>query len=309
MSIDIKGDWLVDGSKIGELTCLRITKRLHAEKTAFQEAQLVETETYGRALILDGSIQAAAGDEYIYHESLVHPVMLAVTEPRRVAVLGGGEGATIREVLKHRAVEQLTMVDIDRQVVEFCREYLPSFHQGSFDDPRLRLVFEDARKWIAARPAASLDVVIIDITEPLDGGPAYLLFTREFYRLVRQALAPNGAMVVQAGPTDPVGHKVFTRVYKTVAVTFDRALPLISYVTSFADQWGYVLGCNGSANIPPPERIDDLIAERLDGKLGNYDSETQLHIGSLPGYLRKSLAGPSQPFTDDDPPRMRPGVR
>ncbi len=309
MKTDIKGDWLVDDSKTGELHYLRVTERLHNEKTAFQEAQLVETEAYGRALILDGSLQASAKDEYIYHESMVHPAMLAVAEPQRVAVLGGGEGATIREVLKHRAVEQVTMVDIDQQVVEFCRRYLPSFHRGSFDDPRLELVFDDARKWIGAQPASSLDVVVVDITEPLEEGPAYLLFTQEFYGMVRRALAPDGAMLVQAGPADPVGHLIFTRIYKTIEATFDRVRPMVSYIPSFGDQWGFVLGCTGAADIPPIERIDQMISKRISGELQNYDAETQRHIMSLPNYLRRSFPGTLQPFTDNDPPRMRPGVR
>ncbi len=309
MSIPFDGDWLVDQSKKGETVVLRVIKRLHSATTKFQEAQLVETETYGRALVLDDSIQAAAKDEFIYHESLVHPAMLATPNPVRVAVLGGGEGAAIREVLKHKSVESVTMIDIDREVVEFCREYLPGFSQGAFDDPRTRLVFDDARKWIEQQAAESLDVVIIDITEPLEGGPACMLFTGEFYSLVSRALTRNGCMIVQAGPADPVGHIMFTRIFKSIRSAFERAYPLVTYVPSFADQWGFVLACCGDAKILSAAEVDQVIAARISGKLSHYDGQTQAHIKNLPLYLRKSLAGPLPPFTDADPPKMGSGIR
>ena len=309
MSVQLDGDWLVDRSKRGEVAALKVLRRLHSARTEFQQAELIETETYGRALVLDGSIQAAAADEYIYHESLVHPALLACQNPARVAVLGGGEGATIREVLKHRGVEKVTMIDIDREVVDFCRRYLPSFGKQAFEDERLELVFEDARQWMADQAPASLDAVIIDITEPLEGGPAFMLFTREFYRLVRRALVPNGVMVVQAGPADPVGHIIFSRIFCTVEAVFDSARALVSYIPSFADQWGFVVGLAADARLPDPEEIDGLIKSRTTGELRFYDGQTHAHISSLPLYLRRGLAGELEPFTDNDPPRMGPGIR
>ena len=309
MSVSFDGDWLVDQSRKGETTLLRIIKRLHSATTEFQEAQLIETEAFGRALVLDGSIQAAAKDEFIYHESLVHPAMLATPNPVRVAVLGGGEGATLREVLKHKAVESVTMIDIDREVVEFCREYLPGFSQGAFDDPRTKLVFDDARKWIEQQAPESLDVVIIDITEPLEGGPARMLFTREFYSMVRRTLAPDGSMAVQAGPADPVGHMMFARIYRSIQSAIERAYPLVAYIPSFADQWGFVLACCGDTKIPTTLEVDQAIAHRISGELSHYDGQTQAHIMNLPLYLRKSLTGPLEPFTDAAPPVMAPGIR
>jgi len=309
LSISFDGDWLVDQSKKGETIILRVIKRLHSATTKFQEVQLVETEAYGRALILDDSIQAAAKDEFIYHECLVHPAMLATPNPVRVAVLGGGEGATIREVLKHKSVESVTMIDIDREVVEFCREYLPGFSQGAFDDPRTKLVFDDARKWIEQQAPESLDVVIIDITEPLEGGPACMLFTSEFYSMVGRTLTQAGSMLVQAGPADPHGHMMFTRIFKSIQSAFVRTYPLVSYVPSFADNWGFVLACCGDAKIHTISEIDQAMAERISGKLSYYDGQTQAHIVNLPLYLRKSLAGPLGPFTDTDPPKMGPGIR
>jgi spermidine synthase len=306
---DLSGDWIIDRSKKGDVSLLRVVKRLHSSTTSFQKVELVETEAYGRALILDGSIQAAEADEYIYHETLVHPAMLSLDSPTHVAVLGGGEGATIREVLRHRMVEQVTMVDIDREVVEFCRKYLPGFSRGAFEDRRTRLVFDDARNWIGQQAPGSLDAVIVDITEPLEGGPSFLLFTREFYAMVRRVLKTDGVVAVQAGPADPMNHDIFVRVCRTMAAVFDGFKPLISYVPSFNDQWGFVVGFKGNSSFGSPEEVDARLKGRLEGRPRFFDGETLFRITSLPLEFRNSLKNPVEPFTDDDPPGMKEGFR
>jgi len=117
-------------------------------------------------------------DEFIYHESLVQPAMVLHPDPKKVAIIGGGEGAAIREVLSHKTVDTAVMVDLDEKVVECAKEYLPSFHDGSFSDERTTLLFEDGRKFMEETDV-TFDVIIIDITCPLESGPAYKLFTRE----------------------------------------------------------------------------------------------------------------------------------
>jgi spermidine synthase len=303
------GDWIVDQSKKGDVSLLRVVQRLHVATTPFQKVELVETQAFGRALLLDDSIQAAEADEYIYHETLVHPAMLSLDAPAHVAILGGGEGATLREVLRHRTVERVTMVDIDREVVEFCKKYLPSFSRGAFEDRRTRLVFDDARNWIGQQPPGSLDAVIIDITEPLEGGPSYMLFTREFYAMVRRTLKSDGVVAVQAGPADPMGHVVFARVCRTMELAFDRIQPLISYVPSFNDQWGFVVGFVGNAFWVSPEEVNARVKDRVEGRLTFFDGQTQLHLSNLPLVFRNSQTSQVEPFTDDDPPRMREGLR
>ncbi len=309
MSFSSDQDYLVDQSKQGETILLRVSKRLCAAQTKFQQVQLIETEAYGRALVLDGSIQAAAADEFIYHESLVHPAMLASAKPARVAVLGGGEGATLREVLRHQTVRQATMIDIDQEVVAFCRQYLPTFHQGAFDDPRTTLLYQDARAWISAQAEGSLDVVIVDITEPLEDGPARLLFTKEFYQLVHRALAENGVIEIQAGPADPVQHSLFARLVKTIESVFGWVQPMVTYIPSYADQWGFILAGRGQAAIPPAAEIKARLAQQVDGQLRHYDAEAQAHIRNLPLYLRQSLNEQFEPFMDQDPPLLAPGIR
>jgi spermidine synthase len=121
---------------------------LFTGRTAFQEVAILDTQEYGKMLVIDGRTQSAEEDEYIYHEALVHPAMLTHPEPRQVLIIGGGEGASLREVLRYRSVERVVMVDIDRELVELCQKWLPEWHQGAFQDPRVELVFADGKDYI-----------------------------------------------------------------------------------------------------------------------------------------------------------------
>ncbi|HUK99897.1 MAG TPA: spermidine synthase, partial [Nitrospirota bacterium] len=118
----------------------------YASQTKYQRMEIMDCGSYGRCLVLDGKMQSTLTDEFIYHEALVHPALLTHPNPKRVFIVGGGEGATLREVLRHKSVEYCMMVDIDQEVVEKSKEFLPEWHQGAFDDPRTDLRFMEARK-------------------------------------------------------------------------------------------------------------------------------------------------------------------
>lgn len=185
-------EWFMDLSHRFDLTGFHRERVVASGRTEFQTFEIFENRLWGRMLILDGRLQSAEVDEFIYHEALVQPAMLVHPDPRRVLVLGGGEGAALREVLRHPGVTRAVMVDIDGELVGLCKERLPTFHAGAFDDPRTELVFADGRGWLAAQPDGALDVIIIDLPEPLAGGPALTLFTREMYELARSKLTPGG---------------------------------------------------------------------------------------------------------------------
>src|SRR5205823_12274239 len=167
-------------------------------QTKFQHAEIMETLAYGKLLVLDGRIQSSQAEDFIYHEALVHPGMLACDRaPESGLVIGGGEGATLREVLRYPSVRRAVMVDIDAEVVALCREHLPEMHQGAFEDPRTELRHEDARAYLE-RTDERFDLIVVDLVEPLEEGPACMLFTGEFYMLVRERLSPKGVMTMQA---------------------------------------------------------------------------------------------------------------
>lgn len=277
---------------------------LYTGRTKYQEVSLIETSPFGRALVLDGKTQSAEADEFIYHEGLVQPTMTAHAHPQRIFIAGGGEGATAREVLRHRGIEVVHMVDIDAEVVALCRQYLPNHHAGAFDDPRLHLHFDDAISYLE-RTAERFDVVIIDVPDPLEGGPAYLLYTQEFYKLVRSRLRPGGLGVVQAGPAGPTNcTEVFTAIHATMASVFPQAFPYQAYIPSFGTLWGFVIG--GLEDAPsvatmPAEEIDGRITRRLTSPLRFYDGVAHAGLFNLPKYLRQALGSERRLITKDAP--------
>ncbi len=296
--------WYVEAVADQLLTALGVRGVLFEGETPYQHVQLLETVPFGRALVLDGKTQSTEADEWVYHEGLVQPVMLAHAGPRRVFIAGGGEGATAREVLRHRSVTDVVMVDLDRQVVDLCREYLPQHHRGAFDDPRLTLLHEDALAYL--RDAADLfDVMVIDVPDPLEAGPAYLLYTQEFYRLVRSRLRPGGLVVVQAGPAGPTNvTEVFTAIARTMGTVFERTHVSRVFVPSFATMWGFVAGgLDGSPEVAGAAagEIDRRIAARLTSALAYYDGVAHRGMFALPKYVRESLAAETRLITDADP--------
>jgi spermidine synthase len=280
----------------------RIDHVFFSGRTPYQEVVVQNGAAFGRSLVLDGKTQSTEVDEFVYHEGLVHPAMICHPVPTSVFVAGGGEGATIREVLKHNAVESVVMVDIDSKVVDLCREYLPNHHRGSFDDPRVRLVYADALDYLEST-SERFDIVIIDVPDPLEAGPAYLLFTQEFYGLVRDRLRPGGVMVSQSGPTGPSFYEqCFSVVANTVASVFPVVTMSETFVPSFGSTWGFVIGSLGEdPGDLSPEDVDARIAARITGQLRYFDGTTLRGMVSVPKYLRESVASESRIITRDSP--------
>src|SRR3972149_640904 len=172
LSMPIKNfRWFIESLTPEEGHLHGIRRVLFSTHPPYQSLDILELGSYGKALVLDGKIQSSLLDEFIYHESLVHPAMLAHPAAKRVFIVGGGEGATLREVLRHPTVERVLMVDIDEEVVNRCKEFLPEWHKGSFDDPRAEVRFLDARRYLE-ETQERFDVIIIDISEPVEEGPA-----------------------------------------------------------------------------------------------------------------------------------------
>jgi spermidine synthase len=274
---------------------------IYSGRTQYQSIDIIDTGSYGVCLILDGKIQSSEADEFIYHEALVHPVMLTHPRPERVFIAGGGEGATLREVLAHRTVKKAIMVDIDKEVVDACRRFLPSFHQGSFDDPRAELHFTDARKYLEENDD-KFDVIIVDLADPLARGPARLLYTQEFYKVVRQRLQPEGIISVQAESAEWVSSDNFAAIASTLKDVFAIARPYQVHVPSFLGLWGFV---SASQSLDPaklmPGEIDARISARILKELKSYDGLTHQAMFTIPKHIRRQLALTQKVITDKEP--------
>ena len=252
-------------------------------------------------MILDNEFQSAERDEFIYHEAMVQPAMVLHPGPKRVAIIGGGEGAAIREVLSHKTVEMAVMVDLDEKVVECAKEYLPTFHDGSFADERATILFEDGRKFLEETDL-TFDVMIIDITCPLEEGPAYKLFTREFYDLVRRKLTPQGLLSVQASTVSHTALNTYSVINRTLQEVFPNVFPSVAHIPFFAMLWGFCLATNGvdPAQISR-EEIDRRISERVTRELRYYDGITHQALFNVPKYVRKALKEQTHINMDNNP--------
>jgi spermidine synthase len=299
-------EWYLDLNSRFELTGFRRDRVLVTGRTEFQAFEIFENRLWGRMLILDGRLQSAEVDEFIYHEALVQPAMLAHPEPRRVLVMGGGEGATLREVLRHPGVRRAVMVDIDGELVGLCREWLPSFHAGAFDDPRSELVFADGRGWLAAQPDRDLDVIILDLPEPLEEGPALKLFTREMYGLVRSKLAPGGVVAVQSGSAGVHG-RLMPDLYATLGAVFPRVMAYTAFVPSFMDLYGFHLAGGQDLVWPGAAAAAARLRERGLTSLRWLGSELFSSLPCLPIYIQASLREAGRVLTDARPFGPRPG--
>lgn len=254
--------------------------------TPYQQVEIVDNTLYGRMLILDGKIQSAAFDEYIYHEALVQPAMALHESPRRIFIAGGGEGATLREVFRHDLVERAVMVDIDAEVVEICRDHLEQWHRGSFDDPRLDLVIADARNYLEESDE-TFDVIIIDIPEPVEGSPALKLFTRQFYALLQERLAAGGLIVLQAADFSTAFLEAHCAIYHTARQVFPHVYSYHAFVPSFNTEWAYIIA---GRDLDPGSAAKGLINSRIEERglqLRYYDEETHRGMFCLSKDVRK----------------------
>ncbi len=288
--------WCVENTDPFDLYTYRVTKILAAQKTAFQNVVIAESCNYGRIVLMDGAVQSAEDDEALYHEMLVQPAMLVHDDPRDVLIVGGGEGATLREVLAHRSVRTATMVDLDRAAVELFREHLGYWHQGAFDDPRARVLHDDGRNFVE-RTDARYDVVIIDVVDSFEGGPAERLYTREFYESLRQRLRPGGIVMVQALELSALDYKEHAALMRTLRRVFREVHSYKVGIPSFLCSWGFLMASDWAHPADwRAETLDRLIEQRLgslwlDHVTGEFmkaafvhDKETRYLLG-LPGPI------------------------
>lgn len=194
-----KNQWFFEETVPGILsttkTAIKIKKKIFSGKSPYQKLEVMDTFPFGRILVLDGIVQLSQEDEFIYHEMLIHPAMFYHPDPKKVLIIGGGDGGALREVLKH-PVQEAYLVDIDKKVVEVSQKYLPFVSKGAFKNKRAKIFIEDGIKFVK-KYKNFFDVIIIDSTDPL--GPSIDLFSQNFYRNVFKALTKNGIISIQSG--------------------------------------------------------------------------------------------------------------
>ena len=299
--MDISGNWFIEAVSSELSVMLKVRQIYYSGQTAYQKVEVLDSELFGRSLILDGKTQSTERDEHIYHETLVHPAMLCNPEPKQAFIGGGGEGGTLREVLGHKSVKRVTMVDLDSEVVALCREYLPNHHKGSFDDPRTSLIHQDARSYLQ-NTSDYYDVIILDLVDPLEGGTAALLYTQEFYAIAKARLNPGGVLVTQSGPAGLLNYtECFTTIFNTLGTVFDHTTATQVHIPAFQTLWGFTIASDTPFPEASEDEVDAQIASRLASTLKYYDGVSHRNMLALPKFQREGLESEDRINKDSDP--------
>lgn len=263
-----------------------VSDLLFEVKTEHQHLEIYQTPALGRVMLLDGVVQTTEKDEYIYHEMMVHVPLFAHPNPKRVLIIGGGDGGILREVLRHPNIEHVTQVEIDQSVIDMCKKYFPNHSNGAFDDPRAHIVIDDGKEFVA-NCIETFDVIISDSTDPI--GPGEVLFTSDFYADEKKCLNPGGIMVAQNGVPFLQGDEITTTYqrlkplykdngfYVTAVPTYSCGLMTLAWATD-----------DESLRKQPVEAITERYS-RAGFTTGYYNPEVHVASFALPNYIRELM--------------------
>ena len=263
---------------------IRVDKQLYSGESEFQRIDVFESPEFGRFLTLDGYMMLTERDEFIYHEMIVHVPMAVHPDVKKVLVIGAGDGGAVRELARYDTIEHIDMVEIDEQVVQVCKDYLPQT-ACSFDDPRVHLYFEDGLKYVRSKEN-EYDLIIVDSTDPF--GPGEGLFTKEFYGNCYKALKEDGIMVNQhESPFYDADVLACKRAHKRIVESFPISRVYQVHIPTYPS--GHWLFGFASKQYHP---VDDLRAEEWLAKgIRTKYYTPKLHVGAfcLPAYVEGLL--------------------
>ncbi len=276
------GMWFTEEFDRGLRVGLKVERSLFSGRSAHQRVDVFETSLFGKALAIDGLFMTSVGDEANYHELLVHPALCSAPSIERVLIIGGGDGGTAREVLRHPEVKRCVLVEIDGLVVEASREHLPEIG-SAWDDPRLEVRIEDGIAYVGAAAPESFDVVLLDGSDPV--GPAEGLFGEAFYESVARLLPEQGVFSLQS--ESPI---LFESVFFDIQAALGRVFPKVHpYFWSIplygTGPWSFTYASKGA----DPVRIDDERAARIEAESRVYNRDIHRGVFAIPQAIRRKL--------------------
>ncbi|HXI36587.1 MAG TPA: polyamine aminopropyltransferase [Burkholderiales bacterium] len=268
---------------------IRAKKQIGEWQTKYQKMQIYETAHYGKLFRLDGFNMTSEREEFVYHENLIHPALTAHLAPKKVLIIGGGDGGSSEEALKHPSVEQVTMVEIDGDVIEVAKEHFKAVHNGAFDNPKLRVIVDDGMKFVR-ETQEKFDLIALDLNDPM--GPAEALYSSEFFQQLRAALAPGGALTLHIGSPIARPERVAELAQRLNGV-FRIVRPYTMYIPLYGSQWAMAV-C--SDKLDPKaftaDEIDRRIEQRKMQELRYYNGETHEGVFALPNFVRDLVTPP-----------------
>ncbi len=262
--------------------------KLYDEQSDFQRVEVYNTQAYGNMLTLDGMVMTTEKDEYVYHEMITHIPLLTHPNPKRALVIGGGDGGTAREMLRHEGLDEVVMVEIDEKVIEACKEHLPSI-ASALDHPKLKLIVDDGIKYVKEAASGSFDVVVVDSTDPV--GPAEGLFSVDFYNEVYRILSDDGIMITQS-ESPRFNDKVFREIYDVYGSIFgpDKVHCYLAYIPTYpTGMWSFSYSAKGNAH--PLKGLDKDKSRQFSASqdLSYYNDAIHESAFALPNFVRKMI--------------------
>jgi spermidine synthase len=262
---------------------IKATKQVGEWQTPFQKLAIYDTPHYGKLFRLDGFNMTSERDEFVYHENIIHPALAAHNAPKKVLIIGGGDGGSSEEALKHPSVEQVTMVEIDGDVIEVAKEHFRAVHNGVFDNPKLRVLVDDGMKFVR-ETQEKFDLIVLDLNDPM--GPAEALYSTEFFQQLRTALAPGGALTLHIGSPVARPERV-AELSQRLNGVFRIVRPYTMYIPLYGSLWAMAV-C--SDKLDPKAFTADEIDRRIEARklqeLKYYNGETHEGVFALPNYVR-----------------------
>ncbi|MEW6380346.1 MAG: polyamine aminopropyltransferase [bacterium] len=262
---------------------IKVTDCLFQGRTRYQDIAILQTPHYGKILLLDGLVMVTERDEFVYHEMIAHVPLLSHPDPRKILIIGGGDGGTVREALKHPGVEHIDLVEIDEMVIEKCKEYFPGLSQGLLSSPKVTIHVADGIQFVKdSRP--EYDVIIIDSTDPI--GPGEGLFTESFYRDISHALREDGIMAAQS--ESPFLHeKIIRPMHQKLRHVFPVSRMYLAFIPTYpAGCWSFAWCSKGTDNSEHP---DGERYEKLQPRPRYYNPQIHRASFSLPNFIREML--------------------
>ena len=282
-----KSRWIVEALNPNFGYFYRAGKTLHTSNTKYQAIEVIDSQEFGRVMLLDGVTQVTSRNEFLYHEPMVHPALVGHPNPTDVLVIGAGDGGILREVLKHGTVQRAVMAELDGGVVDFCAELMPEISDGAFRDKRARLEIGDGR-WFVESTAQQFDVVIMDMTDPF--GPAVMLYTKEFFHAVKRTFGGEDGLFVMHTESPISRPRTFQQCNRTLGEVFKYRRTFYLYIHMYAVLWTITV-CSDTVDVA--ELTDDAIDARLKARgvsgLQCYTGATHHGMHATMPFVQKLL--------------------
>ncbi len=289
-AVDDPGSLLLEWLNIDSAYGFRSGRRIESVQTPYQQLDVFDTPQWGRMLRLDGSFMTSERDEFFYHETIIHPACVAHPGPSCALVIGGGDGGSTEELLKHPSMQRVIIAELDAEVIRIARAHLQTVHCGALDDPRVDIRIGDGwttAESLARTPTERFDLIVLDLTDP--DTPAHRLYSREFFDLARQLLKPGGALTLHIGSPVYKPDSV-RRLIGELRSSFPIVRPLGVHIPLYGAYWGMAVASDTLDPLAtPPTEIAQRIAARGIGDLRYYNEQVHAALFALPNFFRDLL--------------------